>query len=742
MPRTLAQRLDAFPSHDLGLTRPVRIRWNAQAVPYVEAETDADAAYALGLLHAHLRAAQLQIMKRIAQGRVAEMLGPFAVDLDHALRLLDLPGAASRCEAALPEPTRAWLQPFVRGLNDHQARVRERPPEFRWLALQAEPWTLTDVLTLGRLAGADVNWSSYLGLLAARDKPHFGELWQRLRIVGGTASAGALVRAIATFARSGSNSVAIAARRSASGAPLMANDPHLGQSLPNFWMLVGLRCPSYHMVGLMPPGLPFVGVGAGPQAAWGGTNMRAASSDLVDVSTLPASEIETSETRIRVRGLGTRLRRIRRTRYGPILNDARLLKVSGGPVALRWMGSWASDEIGAFLRASRAQTAEEFRAAFASFGVCAQNILFATRDGHIGHVYGAQLPRRKALPEESPILTPAQADADWAERWNSVSLPLTLDPECGYRVSANDRPQFTQAPLGFFFSEGDRAARLAALAARENLSLEDLAALQEDTRVPGAARLAQALAQRLDEAGADPRLAAQLRDWDGDYAAGASGPVVFEALLHALARGLAPQRAAQAGLGLDDEWGRHTRLLLPDLDALPPKERALLLRKAAPRALAARSRFPSWGAMHRLRIGHLLSQVPMLGRSLQVADWPAGGSRESPMKNSHGLVRGRHAVQYGAQARHLSDLADLDANHFVLLGGNDGWIGSENYADQLPLWRARRYLRMPLRAETVEREFPRLLELRPAAAPVREAANAAASSAPAPAGSHSPPHPA
>ena len=369
--------------------------------------------------------------------------------------------------------------------------------------------------------------------------------------------------------------------------------------------------------------------------------------------------------------------------------------------------------------------------------MCAQNILFATRDGHIGHVYAARLPRRGALPEDSPILSPAQAEADWAQHWHSGSLPLTLDPDCGYRVSANDRPQFADAPLGFFFSEGDRAARLAALAARENLSLEDLAALQVDTHVPGAARLAQALAQRLETVGADPRMARQLRDWDGDYAARASGPVAFELLLHELANGLAPQRAAQAGLGLDDEWGRHTRLLLPDLDALPTAARQALLRKAAARALAAQSRYPSWGDMHRLRIGHLLSQVPMLGRTLQVADWPAGGSRESPMKNSHGLVGGRHAVQYGAQARHLSDLSDLDANHFVLLGGNDGWIGSEHYADQLALWREQRYVRMPLRPETVAKEFPFVLELRPATA---EPAAPPASEL-APAGSHSPPHP-
>lgn len=735
---TFEHRLAHFPTSLEGLSRPVQVGWNAQAVPYIEAETDADAALALGAVHLHLRAAQMHILKRIAQGRVSEMLGPFTVELDHALRLLDLPGAAARCEAALPADTRAWLEPFVRGLNQAQAQLAPRPPEFAWLALQPEPWTLTDVLTLGRLAGADVNWTHYLGLLGARARPDFATLWQRLRIVGGSGS-GLLAPLLAQVSRAGSNSVAVAATRAANGAPLMANDPHLGQHLPNFWMLVGLRCPSYSMVGLMPPGLPFVGVGAGTHFAWGGTNMRAASSDLVDVSALPAAQVVREDTVIRVRGLGTRRRTIRRTPHGPILNDAKWLKVRGGEVALRWIGAEASDEIGAFLRAARARKVDDFRAAFASFGVCAQNILFASRDGHIGHVYAARLPRRAALPEPSPILSPAQAEADWRERWDALSLPLTLDPACGYRVSANDAPQFRDAPLGFFFSEGDRAARLAELAAGERMDLAQLTAMQNDTRVPGAARLAHVLATRLANAGADTALVALLRGWDGDYAAQAAAPVAFEVLLHGLANALRVQRAAQAGLGLDDEWGRHTRLLLPDLDTLPAGEQRRALRAAAREAQDALRRFPSWGAMHRLRIGHVLSAIPLFGRRLVVAEWGAGGTRESPMKNAHGLVAGRHRVQYGAQARHLSDLSDPDANYFVLLGGNDGWVGSENYADQLAPWRERRYLRLPLTPDAIAQEFPRRSVLLPSSA---TAATPGTTTSPAPAGSHSPPHPA
>jgi penicillin amidase len=103
-----------------------------------------------------------------------------------------------------------------------------------------------------------------------------------------------------------------------------------------------------------------------------------------------------------------------------------------------------------------------------------------------------------------------------------------------------------------------------------------------------------------------------------------------------------------------------------------------------------------------------------VGRRFVIADLPVGGSRETPMKSAHGLVNARHDARYGSQARHISDLSDPDANWFVLLGGQDGWLGSANYADQLTLWRNRGYLRMPLRAETVAREFPIVLQLAPA----------------------------
>src|SRR5579885_1539484 len=158
--QSIESRLLHFPRKHLPLRAPLRISWNAHLVPWIEAQTDHDLAFALGLVHAHLRGGQLALAKRIAYGRLAEIAGPWAVDLDHTLRIIGLDRAARACERELAPDTRAWLQAFVDGLNLYQNPVGSRRPrqprEFAWAGLDWEPWTLADVLTLGRLAGADI----------------------------------------------------------------------------------------------------------------------------------------------------------------------------------------------------------------------------------------------------------------------------------------------------------------------------------------------------------------------------------------------------------------------------------------------------------------------------------------------------------------------------------------------------------------------------------------------------------
>ncbi len=725
-------RLAALPRTGLDLQHPVTVRWNDHLVPWIEAETDTDLAFALGLVHGHLRGAQIALLRMVARGRLSEMAGPFTRDIDHALRVLDFGRAAPAIEAQWPPETREFAGAFLAGLNHATLRGRT-PPEFGLLGLSPEPYTVGDMLAIGRLAGTDINWLAYFSLLAERGKPGFARLWRRTLAAGaGLADPGseadprrAALGAILTgLSRSGSNAVAVAPGRSASGAALLASDPHLGLSLPNLWLIAGMRSPSFHAVGLMVPGLPIIGLGRNPDVAWGGTNLRAASSDLFDVSRLPPSAFAEGETAIRQRFWFGARRKVRTTPLGPVVTDAPPVPSrEGEPLALRWAGHEPTDEITALLRAARATDAASFRESFARFGVSPQNMLYADRAGAIGRVTAAVLPDRAGFPQADPVLDGADpaATSPWDRLRDARNLPRLEDPLDGVLASANEDPATwardpPPPPIGWFFSDGDRVDRLRALLlAKPKLTPADMTALQRDTLSPKAAALAAALLARLDALPGvppEPAMLARMRGWDGDYAATSEAALVFELLVGRLLPALSPE-GREGGRGPETGWNFITTFLLRDLDALPPERREAVLRAAAAEAAPVAARHRNWGQVHRLRAAHWLVNAPVVGRRFVFGDHPVGGSRETPMKSGHGLVSGPHEVSFGSMARYVSDLSDPDSNWFVLFGGQDGWLGSAAFADQVPLWREGRSIRVPLRPATVAAEFPRATVLSP-----------------------------
>lgn len=725
----LEERLEGMPAADLPLERPVTIRWNAQMVPFIEAETDRDLAFSLGLVHAHLRGTQLALLKRVSSGRLSEMVGPYTTDIDHALRILDFGRAADRIWEQMPEETRAWLQAFTDGLNHYQEQARGRPPEFGLLALSPEPWTPQDLLRIGRLAGTDVNWLSYFALLRGRGDPGFPALWERTLEAGlnGTVSfrhnaqAELLSDLLAGESRSGSNTVVVAPERSASGGALIASDPHLGLMLPNLWLLAGIKSPSYHAVGMMVPGLPFVAVGRTPHMAWGGTHMRAAGSDLYDVSGLPEEEITVEETRIGQRFWFPSRREVRRTPFGPIITDAEIVPNGGGEtLALRWVGHEASDEMTALLRAMRARGPQEFREAFAGFGLSPQNMLFADAEGNIGQIMALVQPVRNEFPPRDLVLDAGDPETHWQGFVDVLDLPWTLNPAEGFLASGNNRPTEDGMKVGYFFSPSERVARLQQrLAGNERVTRADLIALQQDTVSLAAGEMAEALMQAIDAVpggvGHEAFLE-RLRGWNGDYAADSPAPVAFELLLyHILPRinGLGEEAGDDLG-EVVNEWNFLVVFFARDLAALPDELRAGLLREAVAAAAADAEAFPTWGDMHRLRAAHPLANLPWIGDRFVYGDWPIGGSRETPMKTAHSTTNQRHFARYGSQARHISDLSDPDANWFVLFGGQDGWLGSSHFDDQVPLWLEGDYLQMPLTPAAVAEAFPRQQQLTPA----------------------------
>jgi penicillin amidase len=726
-PKTMSERLAAFPRDGLPLEKPVTIRWNKYQVPFVEAETDRDLAFALGMVHGHLRLSEIRVLKQIVQGRISEMAGPVTRDIDHALRIMDIGRVAPEIVRRLPPDERALLDSFAAGLNFYQSHMKEMPPEFRLLGLAPEPFTVEELVGIGRLGGVDINWLVYLGLLRLRDRLDWDTIWDRALDVGtGPAvsfRADAEARlfediALAT-ARSGSNAYVVAAQKSASASALVAGDPHLGIGVPNLWLLAGMRSPSFTGVGFMVPGLPMIAEGRSPDLAWVGTNMRAANSDFYDIAHVPDAAIETRETVIKTRFWRNSKRQIRSSRFGPIVSDSSLLKPHPGEtIALRWIGHQPTNEIGGLFGVMRAKDARAFRAALAGFAVSPQNFLCADAKGNICQVLATVIPRRPTMRPLAPVLNAADPANDWREFADAATLPFALNPREGFLASANNRPAETPFPIGYFFSADERVRRLQqVLSARDHVTLDDLKALQRDTVSLDSRDIAQALAQLIETVpegrAADPHLLAELKAFDGDYRVDAHAPVVYETLLYYLVPAVYGVKSPEELAGPYSDLRQLKRFLVSDIDALAPERRRDILVGAIKGAAADSAKFANWGEMHRLRVQHWLANLPVMGRYFVYGDYPSGGSRETPMKLAHGLIDKTAASTFGSQARFVSDMGDPDSSEFVLIGGNDGWLGSENALDEVPLWLSGQYVKMPLRPESVAREFPIVTVLKP-----------------------------
>ena len=725
-PADLESRLAAIPVQGSPVKGEVVIHWDEHLIPFIEAEHDLDLAFALGLVQAHLRLGQMEFVRLASQGRLAEAMGPFVTDIDHSIRLLGFDWAVEAMEENLPPSTRAWLSRYVEGVNFYLTRAGKLPHEFTALGLTKEPWTIRDILILSRLFGTDVNWLGYFSLLRARGAPDWEVIWGYY-LEGGRKSLPSFgpdpedrLGLLLSGPRSGSNSIVVGLGKSATGSALMANDPHLGVMVPNVWMICGLKSPSYHLLGLMIPGLPAMALGRNPHLAWGGTNMRAASSDLYNVSGLPPDRFRERKVRLKVRWWPDKEITIRETDLGPVVTDSPLLKeYQGPPLSLKWVGHQPSDEIGAILAANRARSWEEFKAAWQGYGISGQNVLYADPEGKIGQLLAVHLPHRKAGGPSDLSLDPGDPDRLWKGLLSSEELPSVLDPPAGFLVSANNRPVIHNPPLGYSFTSNDRIRRLRQLlGGPRKIGLEDLKRLQLDVTTPAGLDLKKVVLGLVGEEERSGELGPVLElitAFDGRLAADSRSALAFQLLVNHLARSFYGRKLSETSAKVVIQSAELVERLALDLAAEEAGPARSDLRAALAAAALGLEKYSNWGQIHRLEVAHPLARIPLIGGRYRFGEYPVSGGSTTLMKTAHGQTDEPHQVRYGSQARHISDLADPDANWFLLLGGQDGWLPSPFLTDQIPLWLEGEYIHLPLTMAKVRERFSRKTRLAPLA---------------------------
>jgi penicillin amidase len=321
-------------------------------------------------------------------------------------------------------------------------------------------------------------------------------------------------------------------------------------------------------------------------------------------------------------------------------------------------------------------------------------------------VAAAHLPQRDCAPPAS-LRSPPQ---DWGPLASTVPSQARYGPAEGFVASANEKPPAGDRPVGYFFAGPSRATRLRQLLSGAPVTLDGLRAAQTDMRLPALPQLHAALIPHLVPRTAQQAVTVQaIRHWGGRYDAESRGALAYELLVGHLVRALRKDADFARYSAI---WTART-LLTEDIERLP---RALLrpaLALALRQATAGLRRFGTWGEVHRLRIAHPLAHLPLAGRRYAVTV-PSGGSNDTLDKSGHPPVTGRHFADFGSCARHVSDLADPNANEFVLLGGQDGWPGSTTFTDQIALWQEGHRITIPLDPDAAPDLYPHVTVLRPA----------------------------
>ena len=519
----------------------------------------------------------------------------------------------------------------------------------------------------------------------------------------------------------GSNGWAVSGERSSSGAPLLANDPHLGYRAPGTWHLAHLKAPGLELIGAGLPGVPGIVLGHNGEIAWGMTNTGPDSQDLFIEKIDPADStrylapegpapFETRDEVIAVKDAEDVVLKVRETRHGPVisdlLGDTGEVADGGHVLALAWTALIAEDtSIETLFGLTRATDWRAFLDAVEGHDVPQQNLFYADKAGHIGMVAPGRVPVRRSGDGLWPV--PGwTGEHDWIDHVQSDALPMRADPADGQLINANNRvvPEDYPHLITAIWEPPHRARRIEALIGDGVHDLDSFAAIQLDQL----SLLAQDVLPHLLETSpsGDRAKAAigKLAGWDRVMREDAAEPLIFAAWYRAFTRliyqdELGPLFGAYWGIRpLFIERVLTERQVWCDDQATETVETCAQLAAAALDLalddLAGRyGDDPAawrWGAAHPATMSHpVLDTVPVL-RDIANIVQPVGGDSVTVNVGHYALhdEASPFASIQGASYRGLYDLADLDRSRFIAATGQSGHPLSAHYRDLTELWAA------------------------------------------------------
>ena len=674
------------------------IQRDARGVPHIEATTLLDAIFLQGYVTAQDRLWQMDTLRRYAAGELAEVAGPEAIPLDQKSRLLRLRAIAEENVTRLSSEERGVLVQYARGVNYFIDTHRgDYSLEFSipTHSYDPRPWTLTDTMLVGLLMFRDLtdNLTTDLArgalLSLGADQTKFQILFPALE--------GASVVP-------GSNAWAVSGAHTASGKPLVANDPHLKYNVPGTWYLVHLKAPGLNVSGAALPGIPCVISGHNENIAWGVTNLSA------DVFDVYQEQIDTNSGRylfqgkqeqakldqesIAVKGGKTVSVNIWVTRHGPVFTE------NGKSYSVRWAA--AEGFAFPFLKLDQAKNWSEFRAALEPYWGPGQNFVYGDREGNIGYQATGRVPIRRNFMGNVP-LDGASGQFEWDGYIPYDQMPSIYNPASGVIATANQNPFPKDFPykVGGNYADKYRIEQIRArLGAKPKLTVDDMLAVQKDVYSSYGLFLAKQAVAAFGKGAPPPKndmlkpAVNVLRKWNGQMEGAEAAPAIADLL------------STQLQLSLLVSLVPKTRQLP---DAMPRPQIVETLLRERPHGWVPNDDWDAWilaslsdalskgragmgGAVEEWRLGHLLFwkfEHPVI-KNLPPVAWFFNFTYQrnaGPFEMSGSSTTVKQTTNVlGPSERMVVDLGDLDHSVQNLVLGESGSVSSSHFEDEWPAY--------------------------------------------------------
>ena len=728
-----------------GLSDRVSVRYDERGVPHIKADNEIDLYRALGYVHAQDRLFQMEMVRRLAQGELAEILGPKLVEVDRLFRTLGIRAHALTTVDRMDKnsPSFKILLAYLDGINQYQANS-PAPVEFDLLKIPKRPFTPQDTLAVsGYLAYSfaaalktepalthvrdklgpdylrvfDLEWHAQGVIKPAAPPTTLGAAdWQQLDKLARISAEALALAGLPQF--EGSNAWAVAGNRTASGKPLLAGDPHIGYSAPSVWYEAHLSAPGFELYGHHQALNPTALLGHNTQFGWTLTMFQNDDMDLIAEKVNPANanqvwhkgqwvELQSRTEKILVKGEEPVTLTLRRSPHGPIITDAFQDSLGTTPVAMWWAFLETENPIlDAFYELNRADTLAKARAAASKIHAPGLNIVWGSAAGDIGWWAAAKLPIRPDNVNPSFILDGSTAESDKLGFYRYTDNPQEENPTRGYIVSANHQPKPNSGvPVPGYYNLADRGQRLDERL-RDDKTQWNIAAsqiLQLDVQTNYGPRLLAPLFPDLSQIVTDPKersLLESLASWDGSFGAHSITATVFTQFLYELAHGaMADEMGAVQFKNLLGTRALDTALPLLAADATSPwwdnKDTPAVETRADTLKVIWRATMThlqttlgsnptawAWGKAHTLTHGHPLAAQKPLDRLFNIGPFAAPGAREVPNNLSGSIGPAPWAVSYGPSTRRIIDFADATKAVGINPVGQSGVLFDRHYRDQ------------------------------------------------------------